>query len=203
MSSTDNYGFVCLDDDDPAAVALAMECLAKQFEEQMLIEMLAANSFTDGPSAVWTSSGGSGLASGASVFSFTLADANDSRFGNTTELLPLQGWWMVGANAGFIASGTITAQSYRTLELEIAAPIGLPAGTQYAYDNVYETNTGNGEYLLCNRLIYQTIDPSTAYPSALTMRIYHNNASSLNTQTGPAPTIWASFVGDTPSIVGS
>ncbi len=197
----------CLSNEDYSAWALYMKCLGLQVDETLAQQMASFESVRNRPTAVWTSSSvqtnifdGSFL----SVFEVAFSANWPGAVPTSPTVGNLRGWWMVGLNVNLISSGAVTINTYRRIDLTISPPIGAPSSTPETVftDNTWESNTANGENLLAAGTLYTTgsDSPSNSAGGAIFTAVHHNNAVSLNTTLTPAPTIWATYLGDTPEI---
>lgn len=207
MRFTDRHKLPCLGNEDYAAYALYMQCMAQRLEDEFTErgDLLAAAARK--PTAIWKAqSAQTGIPDNAwwIVSGLTLSSAyNWPVLVSNPALPPLRGWWQVVANVNMIASGAVNFDTLRALRIEIYPPIGSPRGTptDYYYDETWAPNSPNGDNLLVTAIVYN--DPITDWRNTRTIDVFmqHNNTSStMSTTLTPPATVAITYLGDTPEI---
>jgi hypothetical protein len=201
----------CLSDTDYAAYALYMKCLAEQVEDQLVANMEAVESVLHRPVRVWSFSYSQSQGSGTTPtpigvqFSYnypaTFAD-------NVMSTLNRRGWWRIGLLLRCVSSAPVVGNnriaSFAIFPANTPASLRVMTADAWALrlqDITWETNTGAGETLYTSGEVYNPGDP-TVGPNDLGMRMLltsgvENSGAETVTLTG---TVWAAFLGDTPSI---
>jgi len=209
MQFTDRYKLPCLDDDDYAAYALYMQCMAQRIDAELTSRGDLLESFIHRPTAIWkTTSAQTGIPDNAwwlimSPSALYTAQNWPVAIDNTPSLPPLRGWWQIVANTNLVASGGVNFDTQRTLRIDVYPPIGSPVGTppDQFYDETWATNATGGDYLLATAIVYN--DPITDWYRTRTIDCFvrHNNTSStLNSSQTPPTTVAVTYLGDTPEI---
>jgi hypothetical protein len=209
MKFTDRYDLPCLDDDDYAAYALYMQCLAQRMDDELTARAELLQSFTHRPTAIWrTSSAQTGIPDNAWWLIMSPSVLFTARnwpvaIDNAPFLPPVRGWWQIVATTNLVASGAVNFDSLRALRIDVYAPIGSPVNTppDQFYDESWASNSTNGENLLATGIVYN--DPITDWYRTRTIDTFvqHNNTSStLNSTQTPPTTVAVTYLGDTPEI---
>lgn len=199
----------CIGDEDYAAYALYMKCVANQVEGDLVANRDAALATLQRPIRVWraTQTQTEGSASGFSPDAINYTYHYPATFGATTfSTLNLQGWWRIGGlwrctsntpvvgNARIFSMATFPAnETERSQESE--------NWVARAQDITWETNTTGGESLYVQYDIYNPGDPDQPVGSA-SMR----TEISVGVEFTGSETVtfngllWAIYLGDTPSV---
>lgn len=213
MIFTDEQNLPCLEGTDYADYALYMKCLAEQLDVQIGAEYNSFTGFIDRPTGLWTAGAVQSLPNSGQIilfdFSGPSASANwPDTFPGIPTLGNLRGWWHIGCNVNAIATGAVTANTFRKLELVYTPPAdaGINFGPVSFIELVYESNTGNGENLCASGTVYcpgslSTL-PGADGGSFLGFFSNGNTGSNLTTTLTPPVAFWATFLGDTP-VIGS
>lgn len=206
MNFTENYRLPCLDGNDYAAYAIYMQCLAETLDTKFQEQFDSLYSFLQPPASVWTrttTQAGINFPDPQLLFIFETESQLNWPFPLTTtpNIPALRGWWHVGLTGNFIASGGINVDSYRRIFLRGDAVINESGATTVDYvnleDQVWESNTGNGENLTVQGTVFQPGFDEII----LTPYMSHGNITSTLTMTiTPQPRLWAVYLGDTPEI---
>lgn len=207
MRFSDNFDLPCLESSDYAAYALYLECLGLQVDGILSEQLDLFTDFQHRPSALWVASATHTAFNGSPLTNFVLVTSSNWP-GGVPPVSPtlgnLRGWWEVGANVNLVSSGAVTLNTFRRLDINVAAPVGtpgFPAPTTYT-DVVYESNTGNGENLLATGTVFTTGSTSTSplAGGAITAVTSNANAVNLVTTLTPPAAIWVTYIGDSPEI---
>jgi len=210
MEFTTNYQLPCLSNDDYAAYALYMECLANQLDDKFTEQQTLLNSFLARPASVWTrTTQQTGIVNSATLndlqllFIFETESQLNWPFPLTTtpNIPKLRGYWHVGITANFFASGAVNADTIRQLYLRGDAVVNESGDVTQNYvnllDQVWESNTGNGENLSVQGTVFQ---PGFDEIVLRGYCVHQNTSSTLTMSIAPQPRIWAVYLGDTPEI---
>lgn len=199
----------CIDDNDFAAYALYMQCVANQVEDELVANRDAAQATLQRPVRVWraTQTQTEGSASGFSPNAINYTYNFPATFGATDfSTLNLAGWWRIGGLWRCTSNTPVVGNA------RIFSMATFPAGETVrgqesgnwvvrAQDIVWETNTTGGESLYIEYDVYNPGDPAQPV-GALSMRTEISvgvefTGSETVTFNG---TLWAVYLGDTPSI---
>lgn len=211
MQLTDNYQLPCLGQEDYAAHALYMQCLALKLEQEFTERQDLLTGFTHRPVALWRATAAvTGIPDNVQWTLGGLSNifAHDwpAVVTSSPTIPALRGWWQVSACVNPIASGAVTLNSERRLTTRVNAATGSPIDTpdQDFVDQSWESNSGNGENLLTTGTVYfaETGSTSDLGRSIDTFLFHTNTGSTLNTTLTPAQSVWVIYLGDTPEIQG-
>jgi hypothetical protein len=201
----------CLDDNDYAAYALYMKCVAERVEDHLTANLAAVESVLERPIRVWhysfTLNTGQGSTELPDGVDFTLS--YPATFSDTeTSTLNLRGWWRVGALFRCV-SNTPVVNNDRIMSLAIFPPntpssirtMDSGAWALKLQDITWETNNAQGESLYVTGEVYNPGDPAVALGDIgmqfeIAFSVESNGVETV-TFTG---TSWAIYLGDTPSI---
>lgn len=205
MRFSDNFRLPCLDGTDYGAYALYMGCLAEMIDAELTAQSEAFDAFLNRPTGIWTrttTQTGINFGSNDPLFLFeTLTLINWPTLTALPQIPITRGWYHIGMTANFIASGAVNADTVRRLRLSGDAVINDEGATVAGYvdlqDQVWESNTGNGENLSVQGTVFQ---PGFAVISLLGSIFHGNTGSSLTMTITPPPRIWVTYLGDTPEI---
>lgn len=199
----------CLDPTDYAAYALYMQCVANQMEDELVANRDAALSVLQRPVRVWratqvqTEGSASGFSPDAVVYSYHYP----AIFGNTTfSTLNLRGWWRIGG-LWRCTSNTPVVGNARMFSIATFPASETVRGQESnnwvarAQDITWETNTTGGESLYAQYDVYNPGDPAqpisaTSMRTEISVGVEFTGSESV-TFNG---TLWALYLGDTPSI---
>lgn len=194
MEPIGTHGLSCLGEEDYAATALYMQ-------DQGLIIDAALDAISDSfdtfyrrPGVVWTSTGtvlntpvnsSGGIGALATVYSNFTVPATG------IFVTPRAGWYQYGANVNMVASGAVTAGSYRRLNVSaVLNSSGPQVILSTTSDLSYDTNTA-GEWVVCSAGTFYSATGRTILIRTETM--HGNAASGVNNVAGAR--VWAYFIG--------
>lgn len=203
MEYTDIYNLPCLGDEDYSAVALYMQDLAQAIEENLFEQQTALELFLDRGSIAWLSLAGQVIAANLrhNIVSITVLEHVAGLTSGSVPTLPaLRGWYYVSGNVQLAATGAITAQSKRQLDIWVTTlGYGAAGSETVAQFGRYVRTNGlvGGDGLWASGTVYH--DGTTTL--SVDMTILHGNvASTLTTTLNPPPRINIVYLGDTPDI---
>lgn len=199
----------CISDDDYAAYALYMQCVANQVEGELVANRDAALSVLERPVRVWLCSDTQteGSASGTSPDAVLYSYHYPATFGNTTfSTLNLRGWWRIGA-LWRCTSNTPVVGNARLFSMA-TFPAGETVRGQEsgnwvtrAQDIVWETNTTGGESLYVEYDVFNPSDPAVPVGGTSMRTEFSIGVEFTGSETVTFNGIlWAIYLGDTPSI---
>ena len=202
MQFTEPHQVPCLSDEDPAAVALYMKCLAEQIDQDLQDRVDAADAFLHRPASVWeisgtvSSPGFSTLSGGSLFFRYNWPLISTSR-----SIPNIRGFWHVGVNVHATASGAVTANSRRILRLRVNKVAFSTSRWATFTDKEWESNTGSGENLLAQGTFFfpGIVGDTTIEGAVLNVMYESGNANDLNID-ATLSHLWAYYMGDTPQI---
>lgn len=207
MKFTPDQNLPCLDGTDYAAYALYVQCLAEQLDTKFQDQFDSLYDFLRRPASVWTrTTTQTGITNGTDaqlLFIFeTESQLNWPYPITSTPNIPiLRGWWHVGLTVNLAASGAVNADTIRQLYLRGDAVVNDSGTTTTNYvnlvDQVWESNTGNGENLTVQGTVFQ---PGFDEIILTGYTIHGNSGSTLTMTITPQPRLWAVYLGDTPEI---
>jgi hypothetical protein len=208
MTLIGTHEIPCLDDNDYAAYALQMQCVANRIEDELVANRNAALSVLQRPVRVWrcTQLNTEGSASSFSPDAINYSYHYPASFGIAFATLNLRGWWRIGGLWRCTSSAPVVGNN------RIFSLATFPANTSVrsqtsnnwvarAQDITWETNTTGGESLYVQYDVFNPGDPEQPIGAA-SMRTemalsVENSGSETVTFTG---TLWCVYLGDTPSI---
>lgn len=209
MRLTTNHNIPCLEGDDYAGFALYMQCVAEQVEARVVADQAAVSAMLARPAATWVNS--TVLVTGQTFDPGLGAPATSYRWnpalGFTT--LNLRGWWHIGMNS-HVVSGSPVLNNQRSTQVYIWRPevqqqevddLDPDAALVVLQDVCWESNTGGGEDLMSSVMVYNPgtlLRTGTESGLDLTLVLSVEAAGVENVTF--ASTIWAAYMGDTPSI---
>lgn len=207
MKFTDVHELPCLGGDDPAAIALYMQCMASRVEQKLNERLAAATASMHRPTGIWRNSALiTGIADESTIPNLDSIFWNDPDSSPQTGsgtldnpiryVLPgrvLGGVYEIGLSINLVSSGAVTAGSRRIVVFSIWEPTAtdpvLGGERLVQLDFGEETNTG-GEFLNnAYPVLNSSLGSSTFMPW-----IVHGNASTLNIPAG-GMTMWATLLG--------
>lgn len=210
MNFTENYNLPCLDNADYAAYAIYMQCLAETLEAKFQQQSDDMDAFLMRPASVWTRpTAQTGIVNSLALtdlqllFIFQIESQINWPFPLTTtpNIPKVRGWWHVGLTVNLQASGAVNADTIRQIYLRGDAVINETGTTTANYvnftDQVWESNSGNGENLTVQGTVFQ---PGFDEIVLTGYAVHQNTGSTLNMTTTPQPRLWAVYLGDTPEI---
>jgi hypothetical protein len=187
-----DHGLACLDPQDYAAIALYMQ-------DQGLAMDAALDGISDGfdsfrlrPGFLSTSNANQAFASGATgSFGASTVTYSNMAVTNVTFVTPRAGWWQYGANVNMVATGAVTANSMRRLNVSaLMTTVGPQQTLSPTSDLGFETNTA-GEWLACSAGTFYALAARTV--SIVAQTIHANAASTVNNMAGART--WCYFIG--------
>lgn len=199
----------CIGDDDYAAYALYMKCVADQVEASLVANQEAALAVLQRPVRVWraTQTQTEGSASGFSPDAILYTYNYPASFGATDfSTLNLQGWWRIGG-LWRCTSNTPVVGNARMFSMatfpnnETVRDQESGNWVARAQDITWETNTTGGESLYIE---YDVYNPGS--PGAPIGDISMETEISVGVEFTGSETVtfngllWAIYLGDTPSV---
>lgn len=125
MRFSENFELPCLDENDPAAVALYMQRLAEEIEADTLGLRSRLSTATRRPTAIWRNFA-AGVAFNSAGFSSLQLNPTDDlvfsnytiagvgpRFGESQSMFPAAGIYRIGWSVNMAETGAVTADSFR------------------------------------------------------------------------------------------
>lgn len=210
MKFTENYNLPCLENEDYGAYAIYMQCLAETLDAKFQQQFDDLYTFLQPPASVWTrTTTQTGIVNSASLtdlqllFIFETESQLNWPFPITTtpNIPTLRGWWHVGMTVNLQASGAVNADTIRQIYLRGDAVINEAGVSTTNYvnfvDQVWESNTGNGENLTVQGTVFQ---PGFDEIILQGWAVHQNTSSTLTMTITPQPRLWAVYLGDTPEI---
>lgn len=211
MIFTDQQNLPCLEGTDYADFALYMQCLAQQVDTQLTGQNETLADFIDRPTGFWSAGGTQTLPNAGQIILFDFSGPSfgvnwTGSFPGIPTLANRRGWWQIGCNVNAVATGAVTANSTRRIDLVYTPPAEAgPAFTATTFTEItFESNSGNGENLCASGIVYCPGSNSTlpdADGGTILGFFSNNNGSNLTTTLTPPVAFWATFLGDTPTIV--
>lgn len=209
MRFTDNHNIPCLESEDYAGFALYMKCLAEQVEARVVADQAAVADVLERPVAIWTVT--TVLAAGSSLTTPLSAPSTSYRWqaGVTNGTLNLRGWWHIGMYVHCVSSAPVVG-NHRTGQLYVWQPdapqsdinaFNTDVAAAVLQDVTWESNTGDGEDILSSLVVYNPgtmLRTATEAGLSFTYGISTEAAGAENVTF--SATIWAAFMGDTPTI---
>lgn len=209
MRFTTNHDIPCLENEDYAGFALYMQCLAEQVEARVVADQAAVTTFLERPVAIWTET--TVLAAGSSTTGPLSAPTTTYRWtpGVNNGTLNIRGFWHIGVYSNALSSAPVV-NNHRTAMLYVWQPeatfqdinaLDTDAAAAVLQDATWESNTGNGEDLLSSMVVY---NPGTTLRTETEIGMQFvfglaTEAAGVEDVTFTS-TIWAAFLGDTPTI---
>lgn len=210
MLFTELQKLPCLQDEDYAAIALYMQCLAEQLDDTLASQADEFSDFLHRPAAAWVALATQiGIATGDLITPGPVSwQANWPvvlPVGQAPRLANLRGWWYVGANVNLTPDGGTTADSLLRIRMRITnGGVGL-SNLADVSDLVYMSATTNGENLSVATTVFYpgtTATGATANP-LINVELTHVNSSNMGTTLTPPFTVWVFYLGNTPEIAGA
>lgn len=202
----------CLNDDDYAAYALYMQCVAQRVEADLVANKAQIDAARFRPARGWTRTDVNTPGGGSTNTSATIAYTYNwpGTVGSLADLVTLnrQGWWNIGFNTRAV-SNTPVVPNWRIIDLAVFAPT-VPSAlrtftsgewTIKLEDIVWESNTTGGEVLTASADVYNPGNPEVAETGPGLSMLFGLQLESGGVETVTLTTnIWAVFLGDTPNI---
>jgi hypothetical protein len=192
MEPIGSHGLTCLGEEDYGATALFMQDQALVIDGVLDGISDDFDSFYLRPGFLSTSNASQAFASGVTgTFGASTVTYSNMAVINVTFVTPRAGWWQYGANVNMVATGAVTANSMRRLNVSaIRTTVGPPETLSTTSDLSFETNTA-GEWLACSAGSFYSVAGRTITIRAET--IHANAASTVNNVAGART--WCYFIG--------
>lgn len=204
MSTTTEHGLICLEDEDYAALALAMQGTAQAVEAALDAISDGLDTFNLRPSVVALTSTATTAAGSVGEAQFSLSSATSAiDYNNMTPVptivsgglritIPKTGWYAYGAYMNMQAVGAVTAFSRRTVFAVATRTLsGVTTQLSQVVQRTVDNNVAAGEFIVASGGSFYATVGTTVDVNGLWS---HANAAS-NVQVNPGARTWCYFIG--------